>query len=362
MSRDRTIYFNGQDSFGQLRYSVDFGETWIDLHRWEGASYFWVYETGDGELIARVSLNGQNSLWRSNGWSTARENATWVKTLDVTNGTYITSAWSISMHENIILVAEYGPKYVPETGYGVPIQPTAKGENARYLYLSLDHGKTFRTIFDLNSFAESLPSKGSDINLHLHGVAWDPWWDRIWVTCGDGGGAFLFSDDLGETWHVAHDGWGAASGDTKHQSVGIIPMPNCVLFATDSSPNGVLRINRSEGKHTGAYPVDVAWVIPEDDGGLSHLAQSAYRVERGNGENLAMIAFGTETKTGRGFAVASYDGYEFNRFWQDSQDVEAGRGPRTMIGPTLDGKVIIGSNDQRTEHMWGVWSGRANVY
>ena len=361
MTADRTIYFNGQHSYGRARYSEDLGATWKNLKVFHG-SFNFMEEVGDGELIARITGEERNEIWRSIGWPELRENCEWEKVLEAASpGVYFTNAWGVSIHKNIVLIAEYGPKYVPEALPGIPKQDTAEGENARYLNLSLDYGKTFRRILDINEYATS--RKGDAINVHLHGVAWDPWWDRIWVTCGDGGGAFLYSDDMGTTWHTAWDGWAAnASGGNGHQCVGIVPMPTCVLFATDSTPNGVMRINRSEGKHEGTYSPESAYMIPEDPGRLSHLAQRAYRVERDTGDYLAMFAFGTETMPGKSFALATYDGKNFERFWQDDQEVGVGRGARTMIGPTLDGKVFIGSNDRRTSNMWGLWQGKFNGY
>ena len=361
MTADRTIYFNGQHSYGTARYSEDLGATWKNIKSFHG-SFNFMEEVGDGELIARITGEERNEIWRSIGWPELRENCEWEKVLEAASpGVYFTNAWGVSIHKNIVLIAEYGPKYVPEALPGIPKQDTAEGENARYLNLSLDYGKTFRRILDINEYATS--RKGDAINVHLHGVAWDPWWDRIWVTCGDGGGAFLYSDDMGATWHTAWDGWAAnASGGNGHQCVGIVPMPTCVLFATDSTPNGVMRINRSEGKHEGTYSPESAYMIPEDPGRLSHLAQRAYRVERDTGDYLAMFVFGTETMPGKSFALATYDGKNFERFWQDDQEVGVGRGARTMIGPTLDGKVFIGSNDRRTSNMWGLWQGKFNGY
>src|SRR5699024_4228466 len=123
-------------------------------------SFTFMEEVGDGELIARITGEERNEIWRSIGWPELKEQCDWEKVLEAASpGVYFTNSWGVSIHKNIVLIAEYGPKYVPETGHGVPVQSTAKGENARYLYLSLDYGQTWRTVLDINAYAESLPSK-----------------------------------------------------------------------------------------------------------------------------------------------------------------------------------------------------------
>ena len=46
--------------------------------------------------------------------------------------------------------------------------------------------------------------------------------------------------------------YGTVNNDPS-QVVGIIAMPKAILF-NDVAPNGVQRIDRAEGKHSGAYP------------------------------------------------------------------------------------------------------------
>lgn len=85
-------------------------------------------------------------------------------------------------------------------------------------------------------------------NVHIHGIAYDSWYDRIWICTGDGGSlsnnvtGIWWTDDEGFTWRRI------GGKDVIHtQLMGIIPMENCVLFSSDGDGDGFWRWSR-EGK------------------------------------------------------------------------------------------------------------------
>ena len=354
---DRMVAFNGSHSFGRLRFTRDDGATWTDMHTFP-ESFGWVMPLADGELLASVGTDpSPRSLWKSTGYSNADPAAaTWtnVKTASAPY-IYFANAWGVSAYENIVIVAEYGPKTPTWSGNTIT-------DPARYVYLSLDYGATWTTVFDLVDYLTTDRGLSTTDGQHLHGVAWDPWWDRIWVTFGDDTNGTVFSDDLGTTWHTAD--WGSLpSAAGQWQAVGIAPMENCILFGSDGSPNGVWRIDRAPGKHTGAYTIEDAWTVPDDPGRLAFLCQAIQRVPApGGGDAAILFGFGTETQAGRTLIVGTRDGYHFTMVWQDDLEIPAGRGIRSIAGPNLRGDLIVGSNDGRTANAWTEWRGPAPTY
>lgn len=334
MDRTRTRVWSSGSS--TLHESRDDGATWSALTTFaDGRAVAFVRELGNGELLvgAKAGANGAiASVFVSSGYPTAGAGATWSKVLDGSAwGVTFTSAWSVFVHDNIALVAEYGPK----AGSAYQGKDVPAGENARYLYLSTDYGRTWRTIFDLNEHA--VTTNG----MHLHGVAWDRWWDRIWVSWGDDENGFAYSDDLGATWSYAHLDRTVAG---SWQDVGILPMRDCILFGSDIAPNGLHRINRSQGRHPERYTVEVAYAI-NDSTQRTALCQGIFWT--GQPEHPALFAFGSETNPGRSTVLATYDGYRITPVWVDDVELAPGKGMRSIIGPTLRGRFIGRAQDDR---------------
>ena len=349
---DRVVGFNGADSSGRLKETRDNGATWTDLHQFPQALSF-VRHLDDGQLLAVVGTDpNPREVWRSSGYGSGGP-VTWTKVLTA-SAPYVTfgQAWGLSIHENIILVAEYGPKRPTWNGYAIT-------ENARYVYLSTDYGKTWETVFDLNQYLTADRGLASVDGQHMHGVCWDPYWDRIWITYGDDTNGTVYSDDFGATWKTADFG---ATPQAPRQFVGIAALPNAILFGTDVAPNGVHRINRGQGKNAASYAYEVAFAFPGDDGVTrTHLCQSIHRIRRPYGD-VYLFGFGSETNPAPSFIVATSDGYAFQLIWTDTQAQPAGYGLRTIAGPSLQGDLIVGSNDQRAAGVWSVFKGPAPIY
>ena len=271
----------------------------------------------DGEIIVNtngVDGSGQH-VYRSKGADWGRGEPTWEHVftlLSVNEGP--AHGWSWSIYENIVLLAGYGSK----TGV----------DNARHVYLSTDMGRSFRMVHELPN----------DAGIHQHGVAWDPVWDRIWLTFGDDKDGWKFSDDLGETWHFAkYDDYASA----PMQAVGIYPTKDAILFASDGSPNGLWRIPRSQGKHTGFYEPEVAFAF-NDQSRLTHLCHAIYQRSP---DHPVLFGYGAETQAMPSRVIATHDGYEVCDVWEDTFISEAGRGLRSLIGPTARGNLIWEKQD-----------------
>jgi len=351
---DRTVGFNANHGGGRLQETRDGGLTWTDLKVFP-KSFLWVKQLGNGELLACTNIDPDpRDLWLSAGYGTG--SVTWTKVLSAHSAyATFTESWSLSTYKNMIFAAEYGPKL--PTWNGATIAP---GENARYVYMSLDYGKTWSTVFDLNTYLLDVQGRATPTANHVHGVTWDPYWDRIWVTFGDDTNGILYSDDLGQTWETAF--YGAVNND-PYQVVGIIAMPKAVLFGTDVAPNGVQRIDRAQGKHAGAYPIEQAYTIPGDNGtARTHLCHAIHKVEREGDDGPVLFGFSAETVAAASFIVATYDGFNFKLLWQDSVQQPAGLGLRTIAGPNLRGELIVGSNDARVANKWSRLTGPVPIY
>lgn len=359
-TKDRVVGFNGSHSGGVLKETRDDGVSWTDLHTFP-ASFGSVQVLDNGELIATTNTDpAPRDLWLSSGYGKGGE-VTWTKVLSA-SGPYITfiKAWSFSNYKNILLVNEYGPKQ------GALWNGQNVTQNARFTYMSLDYGKTWKTIFDLNTYLTGTQGKANVNHQHLHGVAWDPYWDRIWLTFGDnmgglGSTGILYSDNLGETWQTARF-YSGPSVTPSNQDVGIVPMPNAILFATDSWPNGIQRINRIAGKNATSYEIEQAYTINPGVNDLTHLCQAIRKVEREGGDGPVLFGFGAETAVAPSCIIATYDGFSFTKLWEDPVSQAAGRGLRSIAGPTLKGELIVGSNDERTANMYSKWQGPVKIY
>ena len=330
--KDRTTMINHNSS--ALRFTKDEGETWTVAHEFTGFPVRSGLFLDNGEVLVAVRSNEAGShlkLMLSHGWADDPTEATWSEVLEFTTpGAYPSGGFSYSTHENIVVVSEYGPKI------GVGGSEVA----ARYVYASRDYGKTWTTIFDLLT---DHPAADITTGLHIHGVCYDPYWDRIWVTHGDDRQATLYSDDFGKTWEVAiYTDW---EGTDSFQVVGIIALPKAILFASDGPPNGIQRINRSEGKHKGAYRMENAYRYDQSDG-LTVLCQNIFRGKRPGDDAPAVFEFCSAPGDGKRFVVTTSDGYTFNKVWED-QEVTTGNTSGRAVGPTTTGRLLIYAADGR---------------
>ena len=344
-------------SLGKLLESTDFGKTWNVLHDFGDLHRVaWVRQTDNGELLLRletyvygeggVMIDVRQRVMRSVEYGTA--GITFETCIDIQNRRNVIfhNGWSISTHKNIFVISEYGAK--GDEAWGGATLPVEL--SARYAYLSLDYGKTWKTIFDTHDHI-------ADANgVHVHGVCYDPYWERIWINCGDWVSGLWYSDDLGATWTESEyfERIGGVAPEGKRQNVGIIALPTCILFGTDYAQDGVHRIDRAHGKHIagGKYSVDVAHAIEFGQGHTR--AQVCHIINHTYQKANAPIIFGfcSETPVAgtapAGTVVVTYDGWNFKQIWQDALWQPTGKGLQSLAGITLLNEIIIKSVDSRS--------------
>jgi hypothetical protein len=310
MSADRrTIFACGTDT---LYTSIDDGATWATVKAGLTPYIKGIRQLANGELLVSTAANAgvAGSLWLSSGYPTTGAAATWTKVLDAAGGasSYFDGSWGMSCYGSICAVSEYGLGHT--------------GDKSRYAYLSTDSGATWTQIFDIGTVEE----------LHVHGIAYDPWWDALWLATGDVpvGKTLQVSFDHGSSWTVV---------STAMQYVGIIPIENAILFTTDDAPNGVFRLSRTADRSLGApvlaFQVSEA-LIQSDIGAMPFRAAGP-----GAPVLLPFIA-----KSGPGRIFATYDGYNFSTLWTDTVSYTL-KGPQTIVGPTTNGKITGRLSDDR---------------
>lgn len=155
-------------------------------------------------------------------------------------------------------------------------------------------------------------------NVHIHGIAYDPWYERIWICTGDGGSlrnnvtGIWWTDDEGYTWKRI------GGKDVIHtQLMGIIPMEHCVLFSSDGEGDGFWRWTRN-GKDKFISIKNCYNYL----GYKSHLVMVAGRsIKTRNGFYLTSFAPDNASQgdwENAGGIVATYDGLSFEKIYEDS--------------------------------------------
>lgn len=177
LSKDRTRTYTALAT--TLHYSDDDGETWDTIRTFSGTAVESTLVLDNGELLVtgNVSSRSRRVVWVSEGLHTNDEQ--WHEVLEAPHQ-YIkfTQAWSQATHGRIVLLAEYGPKAGMAWGGNDNIP---EGEGAVQVHLSMDYGHTWQVIFNLADYVVDHHQRPNGDLQHLHGIEWDPYWDRIWV-------------------------------------------------------------------------------------------------------------------------------------------------------------------------------------
>lgn len=350
LSEDGMITFGVDGRY--LRLSFDCGLTWEsgNIADFGTGVITWVRDTQDGELLAchRNTTVTPNTytIYKSTGWKKKNIAPTWTQVFQTGKPSVsLNAGWGYSKYKNFILVSEYGAK----TGVAINDLPNgaAEGEYARYVYMSKDNGETWKTIFDLSNFTDGL-------GVHVHGALFDEYWNRIWVSHGDGhfgSNGLFYSDDLGKTWTSATEFHN--QGANFSQTVHMVSLPTCILLASDSYPNGIHRIDRAQGKIPvkGYYDIETAYMIPNQMDRLNYLCQGVSKPTYMPNMPIT-FAFCAETQPGYSTVVSTFDGWTFKEVWIDPQINSIGYGCRAVIGPTYHNEIIITCYDTARESAW----------
>lgn len=260
------------------------------------------YEGVDG--YSRI-YKGTSETWNA---SELKFDSTWSEVLVAETRGQRWSMWfGLSIHKNIIFVAEYG-----------------EHNAARNAYLSTDYGKTFTKVF-----TAEIDISGAGV--HIHDVCYDPYSGMLWLCTGDGYWAqnVYFSYDMGTTWNKNYE-----YRESPSQFTSILPLPNCVLFVSDNSKHmAVYRCDRITLQNKPAHiELNEAYVNYND-----------YNAESPIGTN-GCIAYGKDACAYFGWTerldvvktkspvIGTKDGYNFYEVWNCGENFDQVSGSKTFVG------------------------------
>lgn len=284
--------------------STDEGANWTEVYAFPGFVERARVMTNGALLVSCRGPAGEpGEMWTNSGGS-------WERTLQSSTSTsYFQSEWGMSVAGgNRIIVSEYGTK--------MPAAEVAP----RRVWMSEDFGQTWTVVFDLGNVEDG----------HIHGSAWDPYWDRIWVVTGDSVNRGIhYSDDLGQTWTVA---------SRDYQPVGILPMRDCVLLTTDDAVNGILRIPRVDKN---AHPtIEVAYVV-EQAKTLVTLGSAHYQHTP---DSPAYFPF-NRAGAGHSYLIATKDGTDFYELWKSPEPYPNPGNGLLGVVPVASGNLVGFTSD-----------------
>lgn len=346
ISRDRaTLYGSAGGSGTALYQSSDDGATWTSVRTF-AENVVGVLETDDGEALV-ITIGGTSTpgyIYKSSGWAAGKATATMTKTLTTQAG-YLRPIWAAHAfsfgNDNI---AAGTSRFGVTNEYGS--QTTSSGpqtDKATRVYFTADYGTTWTQVLDLVARYPGVA------NLHLHASAYDPWWDRLWVTYGDTGSdapgkqGLLYSDDHGQTWTTFDL---AAEWATYLQSTPIGVFADHLLLGSDNGP-GFVRHQRQGYRKLGP-----AQLLTAQAGGTSGqmIAMGIHRNRNQPGAPIlaSMVSVGSEGPVGS--ILASFDGLTYTELWKDATLVNNGLGVIGVFGPTASGAIVADVIKTGTTH------------
>lgn len=259
---------------GQLHRSTN-GKTWTPVGSSTGFSLIQrVTGTADGEIL----VAGSRAIRKSSGWSTNPSTATWSEVWSTPDADTFLAAFSYDFNDPA------GQTFVASHYTGT----TANWSKSRYAWLSEDAGSTWTIVYDSVALYGATPAAAS----HVHGVCYDSWEDRLWVSEGhDSVVGVRWSDDKGATWTKITKG---ELANVSPAPTTLVATPTGLCCASDSIENGVYGIARTDN------PADLAmkwlwqWRVPEGYAATAGFGQSGWYDSL---TGLAVIGFGSNFAT-----------------------------------------------------------------
>lgn len=278
-------------------------------------------QTPDGEVLVAVKARDNltpGTLRRSTGWNPATADATsWATVLTASeNGAHMDGRWCLT--ERSIARSE-------SAGAGALFVNEYDGDNA---WMSTDDGVTWTQIFDLQ-----VQDPGAT---HMHGIAYDPWDDRVWVSAGDTAYAGIYYTDratidgMDTVWTLL-----PGSDSSAWQVTTIIPLAAGVVFLSDATTSGAFAVPRNGYRGYGALYTAVSLV------GSGLIGAHAYQAA----DDLP--AYLTFYQSGSGQTpkiIATIDGKHFSTVHTDASTVTSGPGIHSIVGPDLNGYLWAARN------------------
>lgn len=294
-------------SANSISKSDDYGDTFSIVvgvdHPWGSHSVDMV-RVVENRLIAIVDneTDNQNEIYLSD------ENETnWQLVYSFSNGEgRVHEGWGIDVYKNIVLFAPYKN------------QPRLASDDL-HIHASFDGGLTWDTIHTAPSIE----------GWHYHDVVFDPYRNRIWLCAGDSmaEAGVEFSIDFGETWERVN-----AENEFPIQLTSICPMPDVVLFGTDSpGVQGISRYIPHLSEFTGVKITELMYTLGPPGGAGNALMRPTKHFW-----DLGACYFLVNSP--RSKIIGTKDGVNFYQVWET---LDPGLGVLTLHGTDINNKMVV---------------------
>ena len=325
LSKDGKRVYGKQGT--RLWVSYDECETFTTVIDNTGFSVQAIRELDDGELIFSTERDSTNRTQNGRVYKTKGFNkeigeidSYEMKVETPSTEAKINNSWGITSYKNVVTLSEYGLR---------------TEEGARRAWLSTDYGETFKVIFDqkeTTKLIEGAPEWTE--TAHMHTCSFDPYWNRIWIVTGDRpNSATYYSDDFGETWKWVD----VQFNDDTMQFTGILALPNCVIFGSDRSPNGVFVYYRGNKPDT---PVIQPLLLVNDNDKLSHVFHIPFKRDWNSLTPVYFSAPSAGDTDNKSLCVATVDGKKAFILHENNIDEKFGGKCLTFLGDTAQGNII----------------------
>lgn len=259
LDKDRQTMYGGSGQ--KLQYSTNCDTastpTWTDIYTFpssQGQTVSGFEQLPNGEALVVCTQVGQGTnlsrVYKSTGWNYGKDRltATWVEVL-MTIGGEIYKNYSLHGFNygknGVVVLGEGGAQTAGGAG-----NATTDIVKARRVWVSKDWGDTWTLVFDIYTFGQSR-GIAYPTTVHMHGVSYDEYDDRIIACFGDAGGSqsgddiagtgniqVAYSDDQGDTWALWPQpelwNWAGQVGAIL-QFIVAIPLTDCIIFTPDVS-------------------------------------------------------------------------------------------------------------------------------
>ena len=222
------------------------GKTWSTVAASPSGSLHSMYWTDDGEVLLGFNENIRKSI----GWSNNPQTATWKVVVTRSKGLGILP-WGIDGDGTKFIATEYS---------------ASDRSESRYVWISTDMGETFNVVVDKY---ETDPENTS----HMHGVCYDKWADRFFLSHGHGviEGVY-WSDDDGVNWNLVEVDFELDASPTT-----LTATINGIVGGSDSGRAGLYGIQRTENPHDMVMRRTARWDVSRE--GVTGFAYRSIRDE-----------------------------------------------------------------------------------